>query len=73
MNWSALWLSLQITFFAGVFIFIVGLILAITLARARFWGTRLERNFPVIIRSKPSSKRCIISERQPVSFSMPMA
>jgi len=38
MNWSALWLSLQITFFAGVFIFVVGLILAVTLARVRFWG-----------------------------------
>ncbi len=38
MNWSALWLSLQITFFAALFIFVVGLALAVFLARVNFWG-----------------------------------
>ncbi len=41
MSWSALWLSLQITFFAGLFIFVIGLILAIFLARVEFWGKTL--------------------------------
>jgi molybdate transport system permease protein len=38
MNWSALWLSLSITFVAAFFIFIVGLVTAIFLVRVQFWG-----------------------------------
>lgn len=38
MNWSALWLSLQITIVAALFIFVVGLGLAVLLARVSFWG-----------------------------------
>lgn len=38
MNWSAFWLSLQITFVAAIVIFVVGLALAIFLARSRLPG-----------------------------------
>lgn len=52
MNWNAVFLSLQVTFVATVFLFVVGLALGLVLARFRFPGRMIIEtliNLPLVL------------------------